>query len=149
MYIINSKKKSCRTPIWGVVPPIPELTSGRKIKGTETRGHTMKEIGTSLMTGQKRLHNACHNSWAHAWLLCGGTSRLGLYGHWVAAQGMRTKALPTLLLLLSFLRLPPSCFFPNHTTHTHTHTHTENDCKQRLPVSIAHKFNFTHSYAWS
>ena len=52
MYIINSKK-SCQTPIWGVVPPIPELTSGRKVKGTEilTRGHTIKEIGTSLMTG--------------------------------------------------------------------------------------------------
>ena len=37
---------------WEVVPPIPELTSGRKVKGTETRGHTIKEIGTSLMTGK-------------------------------------------------------------------------------------------------
>ena len=51
---------------WGVVPPIPELTSGRKIKGTETHCHTMMEIGTSLITGQKtvawcmlQLMNAC------------------------------------------------------------------------------------------
>ena len=54
------------------------------------------------------------------WLLCGGASRLGFYGHWVGAQGIWTKALPTLLLLLSSLHLPPLCFFPKHTTHTQT-----------------------------
>ena len=37
---------------WGVVPPIPELTSGKKVKGTKTRGHTMTDIGTSMMTGK-------------------------------------------------------------------------------------------------
>ena len=58
--------KPCRTPYMGVVPPIPELTSGRKVKGTKTRSHTMKEIG-SLMTGKSILimHAVLKNTPAH------------------------------------------------------------------------------------
>ena len=111
---------------WGVVPPIPELTSGRKVKGTETRCHTMTEIGTSLMTGQKNcciMHVTTHEC-MRAWLLCGSASRLGLHGHWVAAQVMWTKALPALLLYYPLSPYFPSLCFFTITQHTHTHTHT-------------------------
>ena len=114
-----------------MVPPIPELTSGRKVKGTKTRCHTMTEIGISLMTGQKLLHNAYYNSRTHGWLLCGSASRLGLHGHWVAAQVMWTKTLPT--LLLSYLLSP---YFPSSQSHnTHTHTHTQTRTHSRIAVT--------------
>ena len=94
---------------WGVVPPIPELTSGRKVKGTETRCHTMTEIGTSLMTGQKTVA-WCMSQLMNACVVA--MRRLGLHGHWVAAKVMWTKALPT--LFLSYLLSPyfaSLCFF--------------------------------------
>ena len=74
----------------------------------------MTEIGIYFPDDRPRklVHNACYNSWTHAWLLCGSASRLGLHGHWVAAQVMWTKALPT--LLLSYLLspyFPFLCFF--------------------------------------
>ena len=37
----------------GVVPPVSRGDLGSEVKGTETRGHSMTEIGTSLMTGTK------------------------------------------------------------------------------------------------
>ena len=108
---------------WGVVPPIPELTSGRKVEGTETRCHSMTEIGIYFPDDRpkKLLHNACY---MHAWLLCGSASRLGLHGHWVAAQVMWTKALPALLLYYPLSPYFPSLCFFTITQHTHTHTHT-------------------------
>ena len=59
----------------GVVPPIPELTSGRKVKGTETRCHTMMEIGTSLMTG--RMHTIHYYSDTPVHAGCGRGKSLG------------------------------------------------------------------------
>ena len=104
-----------------MVPPIPELTSGRKVKGNETRCHTMKEIGTSLMNGQKKLmHNASYNPHERmrGSYLCGGASRLGLHGHWVAAQVICP---PNPVALLPSLSLFPFLMFlHNHTTHTQT-----------------------------
>ena len=57
-------------------------------------------------------------TWHH---LCGGASRLGLHGHWVAAQVMWTKALPTLLLYYPLSPYFPSLCFFTITQHTHTH----------------------------
>ena len=35
---------------------VPEWTTGRKVKGTETCGHTVMEPGNSLMTGSTLTH---------------------------------------------------------------------------------------------
>ena len=83
-----------------MVPPIPELTSGWKVKGTETCGHTMKEIGTSLMTDKSILimHAVLKKTrlrtLAGAWWV----PRIGLHKCWDAARAMLTKALPALSL---------------------------------------------------
>ena len=45
----------------GVVPP-NSVDEGHKVKGTETCGHTMMDLGTSLMTSSKKkskLPSAC------------------------------------------------------------------------------------------
>ena len=48
---------------WEWSRPVLEVTAGRKVKGTETCGHTMMDLGTSLMTGSKdnfkKLPSAC------------------------------------------------------------------------------------------
>ena len=117
-------KKSYRTPIWGVVPPIPELTSGRKIKGTETRGHTMKEIGTSLMTGQKRLHTACHKLMSACVVAVWWRFKARFVWTLGCRPGDADKSPPN-PTPLTFLSPSPSLMFlpQSHNTHTDTHTH--------------------------
>ena len=59
---------------WEWSRPVPEVTAGWKVKGTETCGHTVMELGASLMTGSKnnlKLPSACglHVGQAGVWLL--------------------------------------------------------------------------------
>ena len=70
-------------------------------------------------------------------------SRLGLHGHWVAAQVKWTKALPT---LHSF-----SISSHNIQKHTHTHTHQWWDDDDDLRQSHTHTYMYTsyNSYASS
>ena len=113
-----------------MVPPIPELTSGRKVKGTETRGHTMKEICRYFPDDRQiNINYACRTQKTRLRTLAGTwwVPRIGLHECWDAARVMLTKALPALSLpTFSPILFPsPSSQITQHTqTHTHTHTHT-------------------------
>ena len=123
MLLYNSLWLPDSTP-WEWSRPLPEMITGRKLKGTETCGHAMMQMGTSLMTGSKLtctfhadihvyIYTNIHMSIACVRIRVGraGASRLGLHGHWVAAQVKWTKALPTL----------HSFSISSHNIQTHTH----------------------------
>ena len=102
---------------WEWSRPVPEVTAGRKVKGTETCGHAVMELGTSLMTGSKnnlKLPSAMVYVWVRWWCGCWWTSRPSICRHLAATQVKWTKALPPLLSPPSFIYL----FLPPQPTHT-------------------------------
>ena len=125
--------------IWEWSRLVPEWTTGRKVKGTETCGHTVMEPGTSLMTGSTLSHRRDNSTDTHTLLdIQTGSAAIhmlidesvpvkrGLLSQALQTRGgdleaRLTKALPNSALSLSiyisvfFLSLP-------HNKHTHTHT---------------------------
>ena len=129
--------------LWEWSRLVPEWTTGRKVKGTETCGHTVMEPGTSLMTGSALSHRRDNSTDTRTLLdIQTGSAAIhmlidesvpvkrGLLSQALQTRGgdleaRLTKALPNSALSLSiyisvfFLSLP-------HNKHTHTHTHTHN-----------------------
>ena len=125
--------------LWEWSRLVPEWTTGRKIKGTETCGLTVMEPGTSLMTGSTLTHRRVNSTdtrtlediqtgspATHMLIDESVPAKRGLLSQALQTCGgdleaRLTKALPT--LHSPSLSISPFSFSPSHTTNTHTHTH--------------------------